>query len=229
MEDVIIIDNTADAYSYQPDNGLPILTWKDDPEDFEFVKMAEVLKFLSTVHDVRPFIKSIVELAKHSNLVYPEISYSNFDVIKKKALVEEEALTSRNKTTSYLWVDPKELKISSKNSKKKNVVMEFIPDEFIVILRNDASQKRELPLPKSIYFPASAFAKNEESNYLISKDKNSIYSSKIRELSNRLFPNHKNISNDFLYKNHSLIREFPEKSNHPTNKINQIFPKEYSE
>jgi RNA polymerase II subunit A small phosphatase-like protein len=35
MENIIIIDNSPNSYQFQPENGLPILSWYDDPNDDE--------------------------------------------------------------------------------------------------------------------------------------------------------------------------------------------------
>ncbi len=47
MNDLIIIDNSTQSYLFQPENGLPILSWYDDPADMELYKYMEPLKMLS--------------------------------------------------------------------------------------------------------------------------------------------------------------------------------------
>ena len=56
MEDIIIIDNSPNSYQFQPENGLPILSWYDDPEDDELMRFVPGLKLLAQVDDVRPVI-----------------------------------------------------------------------------------------------------------------------------------------------------------------------------
>lgn len=56
MEDVIIIDNSPNSYQFQPENGLPILSWYDDPNDTELIRFVPALRLLSLVDDVRPVI-----------------------------------------------------------------------------------------------------------------------------------------------------------------------------
>ena len=47
MSDVIIIDNSVHSFMFQPENGLPILSWYDDLNDTELFKYIEPLRFLS--------------------------------------------------------------------------------------------------------------------------------------------------------------------------------------
>ena len=73
LKDTIIIDNNPASYVLNQDNGLPILTWYDDPNDKELIDLIPLLKFLSTVEDVRPIIKKIVD--HHKNVI-------NFDLVE---------------------------------------------------------------------------------------------------------------------------------------------------
>ena len=56
MEDTIIIDNSPNSYQFQPENGIPILSWYDDPDDRELMRFVPSLKMLAQVEDVRPVI-----------------------------------------------------------------------------------------------------------------------------------------------------------------------------
>ena len=73
-QDMIIIDNNPISYSINQDNGLPILTWYDDMNDNELMKLIPLLEFLSKVNDVRPIINQIV--AKDKNKI-------DFKLVKK--------------------------------------------------------------------------------------------------------------------------------------------------
>jgi TFIIF-interacting CTD phosphatase-like protein len=61
MKDVIIIDNSPGAYSLQPENAIPILSWFDDYTDRELLHLIPILVKLSTVDDVRDYIRKFVK------------------------------------------------------------------------------------------------------------------------------------------------------------------------
>ena len=60
LKDVIIVDNNPVSYALNKENGIPILTWIDNPNDTELMKMIPLLKYLSKVNDVRNLINQIV-------------------------------------------------------------------------------------------------------------------------------------------------------------------------
>ena len=46
MQDLIIVDNSPNAYHFHPENAVPILSWYDDPDDrclFEMIPLLEAL------------------------------------------------------------------------------------------------------------------------------------------------------------------------------------------
>jgi RNA polymerase II subunit A small phosphatase-like protein len=47
LESTIIIDNSPNSYQFQPENGIPILSWYDDPNDDELMKFVPALKILA--------------------------------------------------------------------------------------------------------------------------------------------------------------------------------------
>lgn len=47
LESTIIIDNSPNSYQFQPENGLPILSWYDDPNDNELMRFVPALKMLA--------------------------------------------------------------------------------------------------------------------------------------------------------------------------------------
>ena len=96
FKDIIIVDNNPISYAYQKDNGIPISTWIDNPNDNELLKLIPILKYLSNVEDVREVIKNIVNpfdgtldflvintLLKNNNMNY---NFQNFDIDKKNIL-----------------------------------------------------------------------------------------------------------------------------------------------
>lgn len=55
----MIIDNSPNSYQLQPENGIPIISWYDDPDDQELYRMIPALKMLAQVEDVRPVLINV--------------------------------------------------------------------------------------------------------------------------------------------------------------------------
>lgn len=60
MKNVIMIDNSPQAYAWQPENGIPIISWFEEPRDNQLNRLVPVLERLAHVDDVREFIPKIV-------------------------------------------------------------------------------------------------------------------------------------------------------------------------
>ncbi|OMJ90616.1 hypothetical protein SteCoe_7015 [Stentor coeruleus] len=52
IENIIIVDNSAYCFGYQLENGIPIISWFDDPNDRELYKLIEYIKILAQVPDI---------------------------------------------------------------------------------------------------------------------------------------------------------------------------------
>ena len=81
LKDLIIVDNSPIAYTFDADNGLPIKTWIEDPEDRELMKLVPILEFLSKTKDVRKFIDQFVY---NNKILYDEA----MEIIKIKELID---------------------------------------------------------------------------------------------------------------------------------------------
>ena len=82
LKNIIIIDNNPMSYITNIDNGIPILTWYDNSNDDELMKLIPVLKYLANVDDVRPIIKKIVDRRNNKidfNIVNKIIKGNNND------------------------------------------------------------------------------------------------------------------------------------------------------
>lgn len=56
LKDVIIIDNSPSSYMFQPENGLPILSWYEEKTDTKLYELIPALKLMAEVSDVRQVI-----------------------------------------------------------------------------------------------------------------------------------------------------------------------------
>eukprot|EP00931_Biecheleriopsis_adriatica_P070578 TRINITY_DN44342_c0_g1_i1.p1 TRINITY_DN44342_c0_g1~~TRINITY_DN44342_c0_g1_i1.p1 ORF type:complete len:318 (+),score=33.95 TRINITY_DN44342_c0_g1_i1:116-1069(+) len=60
LEGVIIIDNLPICYALQPENAIPIKTWRDDPEDTELYDLVPILVSLARVEHIPQVLQSIL-------------------------------------------------------------------------------------------------------------------------------------------------------------------------
>ena len=89
LKDLIIVDNSPIAYTFDSYNGLPIQTWTEDPDDRELMKLVPILEFLSKVKDVRIFIDIFVD---NNKILYKDA----MDIIKKEDLIDKKYFNVKN-------------------------------------------------------------------------------------------------------------------------------------
>mmetsp|Transcript_41593 Transcript_41593/g.109801 ORF Transcript_41593/g.109801 Transcript_41593/m.109801 type:complete len:314 (-) Transcript_41593:14-955(-) len=60
LKNVIIIDNSPICYAMQPDNAIPIKTWREDPTDQELLELVPILRALVGVEDIPAVLRQVV-------------------------------------------------------------------------------------------------------------------------------------------------------------------------
>jgi len=61
MKDFIILDNSPVAFLFQPENALPAISWYDDKNDEELLRVANLLERMVHEEDVRKVIRTVVQ------------------------------------------------------------------------------------------------------------------------------------------------------------------------
>ena len=112
LKDVIIVDNSALSYSFNKENGIPILTWFCDKTDKELYKLLPVLEFLSDVNDIRDYIKDFV--------INDKISYENvINLIQNYSLINKDKEKQCKKYINDI-IENLNLNNSNNNSENNN-------------------------------------------------------------------------------------------------------------
>ena len=114
LKDLIIVDNSPIAYTFDSDNGLPIKTWIDDPDDRELMKLVPILEFLSKVKDVRKFIDQFVY---NNKILYEEA----LEIIKMKEIMDEKYMHNLKKVNKEEINFEDDSSVNEKQEKKKEI------------------------------------------------------------------------------------------------------------
>ncbi len=64
LKDMVLVDNSVYSFSYQIDNGIPIISYYDDPEDEELLHLMYYVRCLSDCEDVRVNNRKAFQLYK---------------------------------------------------------------------------------------------------------------------------------------------------------------------
>ncbi|OMJ78713.1 hypothetical protein SteCoe_21433 [Stentor coeruleus] len=62
LKNTVIVDNCAYSFAYQLENGIPIISWHDDPSDRELYNLMDYLKVLAGAHDIRDVNREVFHL-----------------------------------------------------------------------------------------------------------------------------------------------------------------------
>ena len=63
IKNIIIVDNAAYSFGYQLDNGIPIISWHNDPNDRELYNLIDYMKVLQASDDIREVNRRIFKLS----------------------------------------------------------------------------------------------------------------------------------------------------------------------
>lgn len=116
LKDIIIVDNSVISFASQINNGIPILPFREDKKDAEFLQLIQIMEEISQEKDCRNFIKNkfkISEIMSTDTDSYAhlyDMSDSDTDSI------EEDLLDSLLKWTRTLSMSNK--KVPKKKVKK---------------------------------------------------------------------------------------------------------------
>ena len=195
LSDLIIVDNSPLAYAFDSDNGLPIKTWYDDPNDNELDKIYPLLEFLSRVNDVRQFINKFVN---NNEIVYDIVNdflkNVNENIIKNNIGINRTNDSKEDSERKAISVNInnniknkiKDNNISNMNNYKNNKLINRI----ISKENNNIKSSYEIPMKNisnSQLFPNKLFTDKDKNN--IKKDKN------LKDKHNENMPVNKNNKN----------------------------------
>lgn len=86
LKDIILVDNSAYSYGFQPDNGIPIIPFYDDKSDRQLFELTEYLLAIFDVPDVRPILRQSYKLDIIAN------NLDQFDVLQQVLVQSLETL-----------------------------------------------------------------------------------------------------------------------------------------
>ena len=194
LKDIIILDNSPNAYYFNPDNGVPISTCVGEKNDNKLLEISPFLKLLSFVDDVRPHIQRYVQentinltkaITSLSNKLKNRENNNDYELHKK----ESESRLSRDK----IKFQTENNKIVENNIKSLNLNMEnekenelFKKHNFVNMCIKD---KCDDYLQKYISFKKTGSkSKEKEVDELMGEPK----TTKNRKLNNKLISNFQN-------------------------------------
>ena len=64
LKDIVIVDNAVYSFGFQLANGIPIIPFREDPEDNEFKSLMHCLEIIAKADDVRDVNRELFSLEK---------------------------------------------------------------------------------------------------------------------------------------------------------------------
>ena len=118
INNMIIIDNNPLSYDNNISNGIPILSWYEDLNDNELLKLLPILKYMSSkdVYDVRNIINKIVD--RNTN----EIDYNAINKFIETNKVEKYDINNYNINKNVLISKNEQRKINKSEEPKLNML-----------------------------------------------------------------------------------------------------------
>ena len=62
LKNIVIVDNAAYSFAYQLENGIPIISWHNDPHDRELFNLIDYLKVLANAEDIRDVNREVFRM-----------------------------------------------------------------------------------------------------------------------------------------------------------------------
>lgn len=73
LKDMLLLDNESFAFSYQVDNGIPLLPWHGDEKDCELTYLTKYLITLKDCYDMRTVNRKHFKLHELALMECPEV------------------------------------------------------------------------------------------------------------------------------------------------------------
>lgn len=64
LKDIVIVDNSVISFAHQIDNGIPILPFKEDKKDWEFLQLIKIMEDISQEEDWRNYVKNKFKISE---------------------------------------------------------------------------------------------------------------------------------------------------------------------
>ena len=141
LSHTIMIDNYPESYLLQHFNGLPIPSFMGDPKDNELLKLLPLLEKLSSVKDVRNYIREIISVDGQQILFNKAYELLN---IKKEEKNKNHNSVINNKTlTNKITTSLKNIKLNNNNAWKKNnlKIMDLIEKSNNKTIEHESEEK----------------------------------------------------------------------------------------